>query len=390
MKTLLMAVLTAGFVHAQGGSLSGCYGFLFNEYMNNTSQADTSGLAVIGVMNFDGAGNVSGTYTVAQGATLAGFQNSTSQSGTLTGTYSGNADGTGTLNIIADSGATLTFATVTTDSGKGFQMVLTANSFGVAGMGIPLGGSAQSLSGKLPGSFLHGNSTGSIPLSLTGTTSGGMTVYTATGATGSGTATCGDGSTVTWNATVPSLTVATTLPTVGGGGSGVGDFLLTVFYTGCNGKTAQTLVGQVNGNTGNNGAINLVLQGPGGVISGMARAAAPGASLSGSYGMQFTNSPLPASSVGVLQFDGMGNVTVSQTFVGTAGNGNNQPSPVTASGAGTYTINSDGSGLITMPNGNGNNQTYAFVITDSGSQVLFLRTDSRSNPAVAFGTARAE
>ena len=66
--------------------------------------ADSSGLAILGVMNFDGTGNVSGTYTLAQGASIAASQNSQSRSGILSGSYSGNPDGSGSLNLKTDTG----------------------------------------------------------------------------------------------------------------------------------------------------------------------------------------------------------------------------------------------------------------------------------------------
>ena len=51
---------------AQSTSLSGSFGFLIN---NSLSQSDgQQGFATLGMMNFDGAGSVTGSYTFQSGA----------------------------------------------------------------------------------------------------------------------------------------------------------------------------------------------------------------------------------------------------------------------------------------------------------------------------------
>ena len=81
---------------AQSNTLSGSFGFLLN---------DSGGLAVLGVMNFDGAGNVTGSYT---GRSNGGHPQS--PPGTFTGTYSSMPNGVGvkpgSVTIALDIGVT--------------------------------------------------------------------------------------------------------------------------------------------------------------------------------------------------------------------------------------------------------------------------------------------
>jgi hypothetical protein len=123
-------------------------------------------------------------------------------------------------------------------------------------------------------------------------------------------------------------------------------------------------------------------------VSGLARAVYTGSVNAGAYGFQATNSPAPASSLGVLSFDGAGNASMSVTFVGLAG-ANGQPNIFTGTSTGTYSSNPDGSGALTFTMANGNMQTYVFVVTDGGSGILFLQTN-RSGNGVSFGTARLQ
>jgi len=73
--------------------------------------------------------------------------------------------------------------------------------------------------------------------------------------------------------------------------------------------------------------------------------------------------------------------------LGTSG----QPSLISGTQTGTYSVNPDGSGTIslapTQPGGNG--QTYALVITDGGSGLLLLQTNRAGN-GVSFGTGRRQ
>jgi hypothetical protein len=116
---LTLTLLTA--VSAQSMSPSGAFGFLINASYNDPS--NETGLAILGVMDFDGAGNVKGSYTFEVGSSAK--QSSQPLTGTLTGTYSSNPDGTGSVTITSDIGITLTFAMVITDGGQGLQLLAT-------------------------------------------------------------------------------------------------------------------------------------------------------------------------------------------------------------------------------------------------------------------------
>jgi len=124
-------------------------------------------------------------------------------------------------------------------------------------------------------------------------------------------------------------------------------------------------------------------------MGGVAKAAYAGPP-KGSYGYRNGISPKPSSGVGIVNFDDAGNVTQSGTGVfltGTKG----QPDIFTLGGQpGTYSLNPDGTGTINFPKTADNNaQTFAFVLADNGSELLFVQT-RRSGSGVSFGTARLQ
>ena len=103
---------------AQITSPNGSYGILLNQLKDPNSNSISS---LLGVLSFDGAGNVSGSYTIVSSKNPIA-------TGTLTGTYSGNPDGTNTVNLTFDVGATATVLLAVTDGGNGLQLVLTGGS----------------------------------------------------------------------------------------------------------------------------------------------------------------------------------------------------------------------------------------------------------------------
>ena len=136
-------------VSAQSISPSGSFGFLINTSINPAS--NDRGTVVLGVMNFDGAGNVSGPYTFQLGA--SDTQAAQTIAGTFTGTYSSTPDGTGSVTIALDVGLTAKFAVAITDGGQGLQLVGTHLDGGDIG-GIVINGVARAAHpGSLQGSY---------------------------------------------------------------------------------------------------------------------------------------------------------------------------------------------------------------------------------------------
>jgi hypothetical protein len=237
---------------------SGPYGFLISSsYADPTNQP---GLGLLGLMNFDGAGNANGSYTLQTGA--LGDTAPTTQSGTFTGTYSGNSDGTGSVTLTTDNGLSLTLATVLADGGHSLQFVAT------------------------------------------------------------------------------SLSCAT-----------------------CN----------ISGT----------------VINGIGRSAAVG-SVKGAYAFQLNNTPTPSGAIGLISFDGAGNVTLSYTSVD-AGQDISQPPVSTGTLSGTYALNPDGSGTVNLPAppGQSGAAAFALVMTDGGSGLLLLRTQG-PRTSISWGVAKLQ
>ena len=119
------------------------------------------------------------------------------------------------------------------------------------------------------------------------------------------------------------------------------------------------------------------------------RVAAQSVGLMGSYGFTATAPYAGVTSnlgaiIGVITFDGAGNLTGSQTLVSP------DPSPKATtvqvqavSFSGTYTVKADGTGTLTI-----GPSTIAFVITDGGSGVIFVQTGGGNT--LVTGTARKQ
>ena len=117
--------------------------------------------------------------------------------------------------------------------------------------------------------------------------------------------------------------------------------------------------------------------------------------LSGSYGYQTTQAVTPTSpsftsSVGVMKFDGSGNVSIAQTFVGT--NPAADATTVTVQAdvplKGKYTQNTDGTGVLSVDIGEAAAATFSFVITDGGANIMLVSTNGGN--AITVGTARKQ
>jgi hypothetical protein len=95
---------------------TGSYGFLLNQWPDASNNPD----GYFGILNLDGAGNATGTYTfVGPDIGQAPF------SGTFNGTYSVNPDSTGSLTLTFDFGLSVTEALVVVDGGSGIQLLQT-------------------------------------------------------------------------------------------------------------------------------------------------------------------------------------------------------------------------------------------------------------------------
>ena len=270
VSVLVLALAPMGGFAAQSGSPSGPFGFVLNASFDNPS--NQGGVAILGLMNFDGAGNVSGPYTLELGSGGAGPVQTIT--GTFTGTDSTNPNGTGSITIALDIGANLTLAMVIDDGGHGVQLVVTSCSGGGCSLsGVVISGVGRA---EFAGAAQAG---GHAPI-----------------------------------------------------------------------KTKSA------------------------------------AALQGSYGVQFTKSPIPAASVDVASFDGAGNVTMSTFSFVTSG-----PGIFSGTFNGTYSVNPDGTGnidLLPQP-GQPSHQTFVFVITDGGSGLLLLQTNRAGN-GVLYGTGRIQ
>ena len=124
---------------AQVTSPHGSYGILVNQW-KDTNSNNTS--ALLGVLNFDGAGNITGSYTLVS-------KNSPT-TGMLTGTYSGNSDGSNTVNLTFDVGATATLSLAVTDAGTGLQFMVSGGSLIKPGQVVTGTGRIQSALGTTP------------------------------------------------------------------------------------------------------------------------------------------------------------------------------------------------------------------------------------------------
>jgi hypothetical protein len=233
----------------------GSYGILLNQWpSSNTGNDKTSGL--LGVLNFDGAGNVTATYTKVD-------VDFTVKTGTATGTYSPNPDGSNTVNLTFDDGSVWTLAAAVTDGGSGLQLLVTG------------------------------------------------------------------------------------------------------------GDPMNTFKGNAN---------------PAAVLSGTGRIqSAPGTVPAGSYGYLITGWPdagnKPDVIFGVINLDGAGNLNGSFSLV------NGRPAAFPGTLSGTYSVNPDGAGSMTLNFDLGLTGTVAIVVTDGGTGILMLASVGNQ---VTSGTARMQ
>jgi len=120
--------------------------------------------------------------------------------------------------------------------------------------------------------------------------------------------------------------------------------------------------------------------------------------LMGSYGFSVTvpysgtGGIGPAVIQGVFTLDGAGNSALSSGISASLASDPNATAPQVQplmKGTGTYTVNPDGTGTVTLVNPQGKVTSLSFVITDSGSQMRLVLTGGIGN-AVGIGTARLQ
>jgi len=358
LGSLLLLAIT-GFAQS-GPSPNGSYAILASARQYD-SFGETGG-AILSVLNFDGAGNVSGTAVIK--ARTGDFRDGDTGSGAVQGTYTTNPDGSGNVTLeFTDFGFSVKLASVITDGGKSIQFADGPGSTGPISLNATFQGSPDRVTGTVPGGFFLQNSrpgaqaTGTIPLTLNRTYNDGVAVYSlAAPATGTGPVTCPDGSSGSWSANIPSATAVI--------GDASGNFIMPVLVSGCGAQDRSNYSGLANLNFAPNG-ISLVLHLTGFFVVGTGRATTGGAP-KGAYGVQLVGEPFPNASVQVIKFDGSGGFTAS--MLGAAG---------TTAFTGTYTTNADGSGTISMtPNANPSSQpvTLAYAVADDSSTIYLLRT----------------
>jgi hypothetical protein len=159
------------------------------------------------------------------------------------------------------------------------------------------------------------------------------------------------------------------------------------------GATITAAMAVTDGGTGLQllGTAGSVVQ-PGEVFTGTGRIqSAQGTTPAGSYGMLLNRWPDanngPQGVFGVFNLDGAGNVTGSYTII----SANVGPAPISGTFMGTYSINPDSTGSITLNVDIGVNVTLTIVVTDGGAGILMLQTNASDGfSQVTSGTARMQ
>jgi hypothetical protein len=365
---LLLAV--TGFAQS-GTSINGSYAFLATAKQSD-SFGDSGG-AILSILNFDGAGNISGTAVLK--VRTGEPQNGDTGTGAVQGTYTSNSDGTGNVALdFTDFGFSAKLAMVVTNGGKTIQFADGPGSTGPISFNSNLQGTPDSVSGPVPGgfflqSFFPGlvQASGTIPFTLNRTyNNNGIAIYSLPApATGTGPVTCPDGTSGNWSITIFATTAIMKNAT--------GDFMMPVQTSACGGRlqSRSNYTGLANLNVAPNG-ISIVLHLTGYFIVGSGQATNGGAP-KGAYGLQLIGEPFPQANVEVMSFDGAGVATA--TAFGAVAN---------TAFTGTYTNNPDGTGVITLAqNGNTTAQpaTFAYALADDASTIYLLRTSGGAGGA---------
>lgn len=371
---VLILPLLCGLAVAQSPPIIGSYGF--GALVVGFDTGDNNGGAVLGIMNFDGAGGVSGN-AVIQTRDDDGTAAAPTVPTAFSGTYSMNADGTASMKVTFDAGFDAALTLVLSDGGQEFHFADKAGQVNAGAINVT--STAQSVTATVPMALFVAGASGNIAVPLQGSSNStsGTSFFTGGGVSGNGAARCPDGSTGTWNAAVANVTI---IPVATQNGRTQGTFLINAGGTVCGRFFRLNKFGPMSGIIGAGGATNLTLRTFAETFSGTGRVAKGGA-LNGSYGVSFNFSPFPGSLTGVLKFDGAGSVTATLFNP-------NAADPISL--AATSTTNPDGTGTIALTNTAGQNVSYSFVITDGGSSVLLLGTSVAPAGNLSFGTGRLQ
>ncbi|MBV6429979.1 MAG: hypothetical protein IANPNBLG_00082 [Bryobacteraceae bacterium] len=357
-----------------GPSLTGTYAVLLQSRQSD-SFGETGG-AILSVLQFDGAGAISGTAVLK--VRTGDLSEGGTGSGSVRGTYTIGADGMGRVDLeFPEFQYSVKLAVVITGGGKRILLVDAPGNSGFFALNPTLHGAEEKVTGALPGgyflqSFRPGAKTkGTIPVTLTRTYNDGVAIYSlGEPATSGGEVTCPDGSAGDWLVTIPSLTAVME--------NNSGNFLMSVRAAGCGGDEIKNFSGLANLFFTPDG-INLVLHLTDGLLITGSGRAADGTSPQGVYGVQLTGEPFPNAALQVLTFDGSGGITAT----GISGGGE-------AAFSGTYTTNPDGTGVITMTpeaNPSAAPATFFYAIAGEGDTIYTLRTSGGGGGAdVVVGT----
>lgn len=128
-------------------SLKGSYSFLVNKW---TADVNSTQGAEVGVVTFDGAGNVTESYTSINGGVV--------QTGTDSGTYTVNSNGTGTINWTDGHQTAINLNSTAAKLAHGVQLLATDDSYNevISGTAVLQSTTVQTYSvASLKGNFTY-------------------------------------------------------------------------------------------------------------------------------------------------------------------------------------------------------------------------------------------
>ncbi len=353
-----------GFGFAQGNATCGVPGkklTLATNFISTLLPSDVPE-AIVGLLTLDGKGNLSGSETISDDGAIS--------TASVTGTYTENANCTGTAEITPSGGTAANFATVVVNAGKELLLLETDNGTLAGGNGQAAPAKCTNASLKGVYGYFHGRPGGI----------GGTLVNAVLGqidADGNGNITSGSFTWAEGNGTIATGTLAGTYSIAkncsgsltfsnedDGAGSPV-HFDVTLESS----KGFQ----MIQTDQGNTQPGFGVAQGTGTCgLSGKKQALATNL-----LATDFSNDS-PEAIVGQVTLDGKGNLSGTETF-----SVNYASTEVSVTGTYTESANCTGTAQITPSGGSAAN--FNTVRVGSGKEVLLLETD---NSTLTGGTAQ--